>query len=132
MGKGKEKGKLDLGGVPAPMQDPFAMLAGLDLPEGGDLGLPETKGSGERVTVGKRGRVVLRREVAGRGGKTVVVAGDFPEGVGGAEIEEMARSLRRALGCGGTVRGREIEVQGERVAEVRGWLEKAGFRVAGP
>lgn len=126
----KAKAKLDLSAPAAPLQDPFAALTQLQLPEGNALPAPRPTSPSQHASI--RGRVILRRETSGRGGKTVVVAGDFPETVSEEEITEIARSLRRALGCGGTVRGREIEIQGERAPDVRGWLEKAGFRVAGP
>ena len=84
-----------------------------------------------RGKAGKRGRVVLRREKAHRGGKTVVVVGDIPSTVTHEEIEELSRALRKACGCGGTVREREIEIQGDQPDRVCQWLEAAGFRVAG-
>ena len=77
------------------------------------------------------GRVVLRREKAQRGGKTVVVVSDFDVRISDAEIEDFARKARQACGCGGTVRGREIELQGDNAAKVRSYFEGAGFRVAG-
>jgi translation initiation factor 1 len=79
----------------------------------------------------KLGRVVLRRETAHRGGKTVVVVHDFATHIPLAKIEELGRKLRSACGCGGTVKGREIEIQGEQVTRVRELLEGEGFRVAG-
>ncbi len=127
---GKPKGKIDVSAASGPLHDPFSVLAGMDLPEREVPPEPEPLPAEPRLM--KRGRVVLRRETAGRGGKVVVVVGDFPETMSAEEIAEMARSLRRALGCGGTVRGREIEVQGERTPEVRAWLEGARFRVVGP
>jgi translation initiation factor 1 len=78
-----------------------------------------------------RGRVVLRREKAHRGGKTVVVAYDFPPTVTPSDLETLAKRLRQALGTGGTVRERTIEVQGDQPAKVRAVLEGEGFDVAG-
>jgi len=77
------------------------------------------------------GRVVLRREKAQRGGKTVVVVSDFEALISEAQIEELARKARQACGCGGTVREREIELQGDNAPKVRAFFESAGFRVAG-
>jgi translation initiation factor 1 len=79
----------------------------------------------------KPGRVVLRREKAGRGGKTVVVIDDFAPHFTTAALEELARKLRGACGCGGTVTERAIEMQGDQPARIRTFLEGEGFRVAG-
>ena len=77
------------------------------------------------------GRVVLRREKARRGGKTVVVVSGFLPSISGGRIEELARDARRHCGCGGTVRDREIELQGDQPGAVRQFFEFSGFKVAG-
>jgi translation initiation factor 1 len=80
------------------------------------------------------GRIVLRRETKDRSGKTVVVLSglqDIPRYQTLAAKEELARTLRKKLGCGGTVDGYEIVLQGDRPAEVCAALEKMNFRVAG-
>jgi len=46
-------------------------------------------------------------------------------------IEELARKLRHACGCGGTTRQRSIELQGDQPARIRSLLEEEGFKVAG-
>ena len=79
----------------------------------------------------KMGRVVLRRERAGRGGKTVIVVDDFATHLPLSVIETVARTLRAACGCGGTVRGRLVEIQGDQPAKIRAALEARGFQVAG-
>jgi translation initiation factor 1 len=79
----------------------------------------------------KMGRVVLRRETAHRGGKTVIVIDDFANFISSASIEELARKLRRMCGCGGTTRHRMIEIQGNHAEKIRAILEEDGFRVAG-
>ncbi len=79
----------------------------------------------------KMGRVVLRREMARRGGKTVIVVHDFATHLRLSEIEDIARRLRSACGCGGTVKDRTIEIQGDQPAKIRAFLEKEGFQVAG-
>lgn len=117
-----KKERIPLSAPQAGLQSPFAGLEIGGLPEG-----PETP-------VGpapKRGRVVLRREKAGRGGKTVIVVSDFDAAIPDAEIAELARRARKAAGCGGTVAGREIELQGDIAAQVRAFFLAEGFRVAG-
>jgi translation initiation factor 1 len=77
------------------------------------------------------GRVVLRRETARRGGKTVIVVHDFLLHIANARIEELATKLKKACGCGGTTKDRTIEIQGDQPGKVRTLLEAEGFRVAG-
>ena len=79
----------------------------------------------------KPGRVVLRRETAQRGGKVVVVVDDFATHLPLSFIERLAKQLRSACGCGGTCRGRAIELQGDHPAKIRALLEAEGFTVAG-
>ena len=79
----------------------------------------------------KLGRVVLRRETAHRGGRTVIVVHDFASHLPISVIEKIAKQLRAACGCGGTVKDRTIEIQGDQTARVRAVLEAEGFHVAG-
>ena len=79
----------------------------------------------------KPGRVVLRREKAHRGGKTAIVIDDFATHLPLSFIESTAKQVRAACGCGGTVRDRRIEIQGDQPAKVRAALEAWGFQVAG-
>ena len=77
------------------------------------------------------GRVVLRRETAHRGGRTVIAIHDFPPAMTRPALEDLARDLRHAIGTGGTLRDRTIEMQGDQPAKIRAFLEKIGFQVAG-
>lgn len=79
----------------------------------------------------KMGRVVLQRETAHRGGKTVTVVRDFASHLPLSVIESVARRVRSACGCGGTVKNRCIEIQGDQAARIRAVLEAEGFEVAG-
>ncbi|HEV7405426.1 MAG TPA: translation initiation factor [Chthoniobacteraceae bacterium] len=106
-----------------------AAFAGLSIP-----GLPEGPPASEpppAAAPAKRGRVILRRETAHRGGKAVLIVQDFAAHLGAEEIAALAKRLRAACGCGGTLREREIELQGEHVAKVRALLESEGYQVAG-
>ena len=74
-----------------------------------------------------RGRIEIRRMSGGRGGKTVTVASGFV-GIGAAEKDALAKKIRQACGCGGTVKGGAIEVQGDQRKLVARMLAEAGFR----
>lgn len=106
-------------------------LAGIDLPDDLPPGPVQIDTPAPSLSTPAPGRVTLRRERAGRGGKTVVVVDGFAEGFTAADLEEVARVLREACGSGGAVKGRTVEVQGDQPAKVRAALEAHGFRVAG-
>ena len=68
----------------------------------------------------------IRREVGGRGGKTVtVVTGlDLDE----AALAALARRLKAACGTGGTVRDGTLELQGDHRDKLVAFLQAEGFR----
>jgi translation initiation factor 1 len=74
-----------------------------------------------------RGRVDVRRETGGRGGKTVTVIEGFV-GIGMPEKEQLAKKIRGACGCGGTVKDGAIEIQGDQRDTIARILSEAGFR----
>jgi translation initiation factor 1 len=74
-----------------------------------------------------RGRVDIIRQTAGRGGKTVTVVKGFV-GIGLPEKEQLAKAMQRACGTGGTVKDGQIEIQGDKRAEVARILSEANFR----
>ena len=43
--------------------------------------------------------------------------------------EELAKPLKQHCGVGGTVKGFDIEIQGEDRAKIQKWLEGRGFKV---
>jgi translation initiation factor 1 len=62
-----------------------------------------------------------------RAGKSVTVASGFehpPE-----TMAKLATALKKRCGSGGTVKGSEIEVQGEHVETIAGELRKLGYRI---
>jgi translation initiation factor 1 len=79
----------------------------------------------------KMGKVNLQRETAHRGGKTVIVIKDFASHLPLSVIETVAKRVRSACGCGGTVKDKRIEIQGDNAAKIRAVLEAEGFQVGG-
>ncbi|HEY3897298.1 MAG TPA: translation initiation factor [Chthoniobacter sp.] len=110
------------------LNDAFSGLNMANLPAAPE---PAPVAADSPQTLWKMGRVVLRRETAHRGGKTVVVVDDFATHLPASVIEKIAKKLRASCGCGGTVKGRTIEIQGDQPARVRAVLEAEGFQVAG-
>lgn len=126
----QEKKRIDTNAAASARPGLNAAFAGLDvanLPAG-----PEPAAAAEKPgAIWKMGRVVLRRETAHRGGKTVIVIHDFGTHLPVSVIEAVAKKVRAACGCGGTVRERTIEIQGDQAAKIRAVLEAEGFQVAG-
>jgi translation initiation factor 1 len=120
-----KKPRIDTSGHQSALQSPFASLSLENLPATGPEPLYNT------VPTPKNGRVVLRREKSNRGGKTVVVVSDFAPHFSQQDIEHLAKMARQSCGCGGTVRGRDIELQGDNPEKARAFFEREGFRVAG-
>lgn len=77
------------------------------------------------------GKVTLQRETAHRGGKTVIVIKDFASHLPASVIEQIGKRVRAACGCGGAVKDRRIEIQGDQVDRIRKVLEAEGFEVGG-
>ena len=107
-----------------PLQTPFSSLI--------SEGLPEGPANPPHPVVKRKPRIVLRRERSQRGGKTVIVASQFPTHLSQWEIENLSRDARMALGCGGFVKEREIAIQGENAERVRRHFEGLGYDVVGP
>lgn len=110
----------------------FQAFAGLEisgLPEG-EVAAPAAAEKAPNHPA-KLGRVVLRRETAHRGGKCVIVLDGFDAALDDSYIETLGKRLRAACGCGGSVKARTVELQGEQAGRAREWLVGEGFRVAG-
>jgi translation initiation factor 1 len=147
----RKKGKLEVpeaGTGPALKHNPFAALTTpTAVPAGGNAPSVDPTASAQPAVAREqpapeqrarsRGRLVLRREKKGRGGKTVVVVAGLradarlPE----TEIAELAQLLKQQLGCGGSVErvpsDTVIVVQGDQPARVAELLRAQGFRVDG-
>lgn len=71
--------------------------------------------------------IYLRREVKGRGGKTVTTLSGLVMPAAG--LEKLAGELKRICGSGGSVKEGIILVQGDHRAILKSVLEKKGFKV---
>jgi translation initiation factor 1 len=123
------------GGAPLG-QSPFAKLDPASLKKSG-LAIPDTgrKAATEPIrppgpeskNTRNRGRVEIRRQTQGRGGKTVTVVSGFM-GIGQPEKEQLAKTMQKTCGAGGTVKDGCIEIQGDKREQVARILSEAGFR----
>jgi translation initiation factor 1 len=128
----KSDKKISTGGGQPLGQNPFGALKGEGLPSFAKAseqpGVQLTQPSFAKASEGRgRGRVDIVRETNGRGGKTVTVVTGFI-GIGLPEKELLAKKMRAAGGCGGTVKDGRIEIQGDQRETVAKILTEAGFR----
>lgn len=85
----------------------------------------ETADASMQKTHGGIVHVAIERK--GRAGKTATILYGFT--VSEDELKHLAAELKRALGCGGSVRGDEILIQGDRQADCRRLLADKGYKV---
>ena len=140
MVKNKKSGRLDLTAASAadtpPAHNPFAALAGLRDSLPGAERAPEAAPTPARPAAASEAAsvpslasgIVLRRERKGRGGKTITRIDGLPER--GAELDTLARELKRGLGCGASVEGDAILLQGDLVERALRDLLARGYRGA--
>ncbi|MGB1127784.1 MAG: translation initiation factor [Opitutales bacterium] len=105
----------------------FANIGLEPLPEGRPGQTVSTDAAGKR-TAASKGRVDLRREKSGRGGKTVTCLSAFSTHLPLSELERLAFDLKKRCACGGTLKGRMIELQGDVRDRVLPELEKRGYK----
>lgn len=70
------------------------------------------------------GKLVIQRERKGRAGKTVTRITGLPA----EHIDDLARQLKSALGCGAVIEGGHLIVLGDLVDRVASWLDERGAR----
>jgi translation initiation factor 1 len=108
-------------------QNPFGALSSAGLPVAPKVILENAAKKPDPAPAKNRGRVDIRRETGNRGGKTVTVISGFI-GIGLPEKESLAKKMRNACGCGGTVKDGAIEIQGDQREKIAAILSEAGFR----
>ncbi len=119
-------GKISTEGGESLGQNPFGALSGAGLPSVARPATPAPSRKGDTPSK-NRGRVDIKRTTAGRGGKTVTLVTGFV-GIGLPEKEALAKKMRNACGCGGTVKDGDIEIQGDQRDKIAQILTEAGFR----
>ncbi|MDZ4771570.1 MAG: translation initiation factor [Planctomycetota bacterium] len=72
-----------------------------------------------------KGRIIVRREKKGHGGKTVTIAEG--EGLLGADLTALAREAAQALGVGARTEDGALQVQGDQSDRFVTWLAERGF-----
>lgn len=119
-------GNVPTDGGPGLGHNPFGDLSSAGLPAGSTPPRPAPPAPAAAAPR-NRGRVDILRETGGRAGKTVTVVTGFC-GIGEPEKERLAKAMRAACGCGGTVKDGRIEIQGDQRETVARILQEAGFR----
>lgn len=95
------------------------LAANPELPEGSDA--PE-----EKETPAARTRLTISIERKGRGGKTATIIAGFTSD---EEAEATASALKKRMATGGSARGCEVLLQGERREQTRDALRAMGYIV---
>lgn len=103
--------------------NPFAALSPEGLPEG-----PELAPAAPQVEESFKGRVEVRLEKSGRGGKQVTTLREFPSGISPEKLDALTYNLKKVFACGGSLKGRVIELQGDFCKPAISELKKLGFR----
>jgi translation initiation factor 1 len=102
-----------------PFNNPFGALQGMkeSLPKAEEKPAPAPKGPA---------KAVVRMERVGRGGKEVTVIEQLDLPV--KERDVWLKALKGSLGCGGTIEGTALVLQGDQRERVPKLLEKRGVK----
>lgn len=97
-----------------------SLLDGGNLPEGETIKAP--------ADIQKKSAAKLNVciEKKGRAGKTATIISGFSND---DDIQAIATQLKSKLGCGGSARGCEILIQGNRTDDVKSLLRQLGFKI---
>jgi translation initiation factor 1 len=98
--------RAQMGDAPDTPEAPAPVVA--DAPDAAE----EPRGSGRKV--------VVARERKGRGGKTVTRVSQLD--LDAAATESLAHTLKRTLGCGGSVEGEDVILAGDQTERAADWL----------
>lgn len=101
------------------------LLDSSSLPQG-EESAADSSAAPEKGT-GQKGRLAIAYEKKGRGGKQVTIVSGF--NIDNEALNDVAATLKRKLGTGGSARGGEILIQGDRRTEVKQLLTSMGFKL---
>ena len=87
-----------------------------------EIGLPGEKSIKEELAREQQ-RITVRKERR-KFGKIITIVSGFDTDI---EIKDVAKKLKKKLACGGTVKGREVELQGNHIYKVKEKLIELGF-----
>lgn len=124
----RKKGKISTDGGGSLGANPFAGLDASGLPAGKQAGKRPATPARKQAAQKNKGRIEVRREKAGRGGKTVTTLREFPTHIPLATLEAMTFDLKKTCACGGTLKGRVIELQGDVRDRVCAELDACGYQ----
>lgn len=71
----------------------------------------------------------IRLEKKGRGGKSVTVIYEVPNNP--PYFKKLLKAVKNVCGCGGSLKDDQMEIQGDKRAQVKKFLEERGFQVKG-
>lgn len=108
------------------LNDWKAALQGLDLPDGTDTATTPVPASPRPETT-ETARIEVSMERKGRGGKTATIIAGFT--IPDDEVAKIAATLKSRLGTGGSARGGEILIQGDRRDDAVRMLKEMGLKV---
>ncbi|MGI6251937.1 MAG: translation initiation factor [Aminivibrio sp.] len=123
-----KKERISTDGDNSPLGITLGALLGREVAPSPTPPAPPPSSSGKKKKDGGKlpPRAILSRETRGRGGKTVTAIsfrdGRLPD------LEGLAKEIRTALGCGGTVEEDRIILQGNQVDRASDWLTGRGVR----
>lgn len=125
----KEKQRIATdGGSQLSGYNPFEGLSGAAFPQGAPAPQPGALPTAPKKAA--RGRLELRRETGGRGGKTVTtLRGEGFLNVCPQQLDDYCKRFKALAGCGGARKDRELEFQGDCRERAEVFFAQEGFRV---
>lgn len=92
-------------------------------------GEPDVQPTDDLTQIKHKGKLDVILEKKGRGGKIATIIAGFGEEETDDDIERLAALLKKRLGTGGSARGGEILIQGDRRDDVIAILKQQGYKV---